>query len=173
LEHKNALDEEPAIERTGAGLDCGCRAKRQRLLNILLWFVLLYGILSLRALPGDYSHRLCGPWGCLPPFQALAAVHGAWALVVATAVAWFLRTQSPRRLRRAGIVLACLGAGGPAVLVGHDLSTWPLKASDSAGAFLPQRLLCSVVMTTDLPLVPITIAGTAIWYVGLKKNIYS
>jgi hypothetical protein len=162
------FDEEPAVGHTGARIDCGCRAKRRRLLNVLLWCVLLYGILSLRELPGDYSHRLCGPWGCLPPIQALAAVHGAWTLVIATAVAWFLRTRSPRTLRRTGVVLTCLGAGGLAVLAGHDLSTWPLRASDGAGAYLPQRLLCSIAMATDLPLVQTTIAGAATWYVGEK-----
>ena len=124
--------EEPAIGQMGARIECGCRAKRRRLLNVLLWFGLLYGILSLRELPGDSSHRLCGPWGCLPPIQALAAVHGAWTLVIATAVAWFLRTRSSRTLRRTGVVLTCLGAGGLAVLAGHDLSTWPLRASHGA-----------------------------------------
>jgi hypothetical protein len=58
-----------------------------------------------------------------------------------------------------------------AVLAGHDLSTWPLRASDGVGAFLPQRLLCSIAMSTDLPLVQTTIAGTAIGYVGIKKKI--
>jgi hypothetical protein len=159
-----------AVGAAGAGIDCGCRAKRRRLLNVFLWCVVLYGILGLRDLPGDYSHRLCGPWGCLPPIQALAAVHGAWTLVIATAAAWFIRTRSPRTLRRLGVVLTCLGAGGLAVLAGHDLSTWPLRSTDAAGAYLPQHLAYSIVMATDLPLVQTTIAGTATWYAGGKKK---
>ena len=74
MEHMHVLNEEATVGYTGTRIDCGCRAKRRRLLNVLLWCVLLYAILSLRNLPGDDSHRLCGPWGCLPPIQALAAV---------------------------------------------------------------------------------------------------
>jgi hypothetical protein len=43
-------------------------------------------------------------------------------------------------------------------------------ASDGAGAYLPQRLFCSIAMATDLPLVQTTIAGPAIGYVGVKKK---
>jgi hypothetical protein len=69
-----------------------------------------------------------------------------------------------------GVVFMCPGAGGLAVLAGHDLSTWPLRTSDAAGAYLPQRLLFSTAMATDLPLVQTTIAGTATWFAGGKKK---
>jgi hypothetical protein len=161
----------PAAGLVGAQIDCGCRVKRRRLLNVLLWCVLLYGILSLRDLPGDYSHRLCGPWGCLPPIQALAAVHGAWALVMGTAVAWLLRTRSPRMLKHTGVVLTCLGAAGLVIFAGYELSTWPLKDSSGAGTYLFRHLLCSMAMATDLPLVEITIAGVATWYAGARRYL--
>jgi hypothetical protein len=135
-------------------------------LQVLLWCVLICGILSLRNLPGDYSHRLCGPWGCLPPIQALAAVHGAWVLVIATGVAWLLRTRSPRTLRRTGVALTCLGAAGLVAFTAHDLSTCPHTISDGAVAYAPQRLACSIAMAIDLPLVQTTIAGAATWYFG-------
>lgn len=159
-------DNELTVEHTGARIDCGCRAKRRLLLNVFLWCAVLYGILSLRDLPGDYSHRFCGPWGCLPPIQALVAVHGAWTLVMATAVEWLLRNQSPRTLRRTGVVLTCLGAAGLVIFVSHDLSAWPHLDSHGAPAYIPQRLLFSIARTTDLPLVQTTITGTATWYVG-------
>jgi hypothetical protein len=170
MDHRNVSDEELALGHAEAVIDCGCRAKRRRLLNVLVWCGLLYGILSLRELPGEYSHRLCGPWGCLPPIQALAAVHGAWAFAIVTGVAWFFRTRSPRTLRHAGAVLTCLGAGGLAILVGYELSNWPLAASNAPDAYLPQRLLFSVAIATHLPLVQITIAGTATWYIGIEKS---
>jgi hypothetical protein len=72
---------------------------------------------------------------------------------MATAVAWLLRIQSPRTLRRTGVVLTCLGAAGLVIFIGYDLSTWPHLDSDRASTYIPQRLLCSIAMTTDLPLV--------------------
>jgi hypothetical protein len=165
--------ESPEMGHTAVVVDCRCRAKRRRLVNILLWILALYGILSLRGLPGDYSRPCCGPWGCLPPIQALAAVHGAWALVTATAVPWLIRTQPARTLRCAGIVLGGLGASGLVVITGHDLSIWPLDVSTDAPTYRAQHLLCSIAMATDLPLVRTAIAGAVTWYVGTHSRFPS
>ncbi|MDR3632640.1 MAG: hypothetical protein P4L84_02320 [Isosphaeraceae bacterium] len=140
-------------------------------MKVLAWCGLLYGILSLRALPGNDSHRLCGPWGCVAPIQAVAAVHGAWTFVMVTGLAWLFRARSPRALRDTGIVLACLGAVGFTVLVGYKLSRWPIRASDGMGFHVNRRLPFAIAMLADLPLVQITIAGTATWYVGVKRSL--
>ena len=170
IEQMHINNDESAAALTAAPIDCACRVKRQRLLKVLSWFLLLYGILSLRDLPGDYSHRLCGPWGCLPPIQALAAIHGAWTLVMGTAVRRLLRTRSPQKLKHAGIVLTCLGAAGLVLFASHELSTWPLRDSSGAGTYFFPHLLCSMAMATDLPLVQITIAGAVTWYAGVTRQ---
>jgi hypothetical protein len=65
----------------------------------------------------------------------------------------------------------CLGAAGLVILAGYDLSIWTSQVSDGARVYLPQRLLCSLVMATDLPLLQITIAGAVAWYLGINgKN---
>jgi hypothetical protein len=56
------------------------------------------------------------------------------------------------------------------IFAAYDLSTWPHVVSEGAPAYVPQRLLCSITMATDLPLVQTTIAGAATWYVGANTH---
>ena len=81
--------------------------------DVALWLVATYGILKLADLPGDGGLKvLCGPWGCLPPLQALAAAHGFWLIVIGPAAAWAGSRLSTRGLARLGLALAAIGSAG-------------------------------------------------------------
>ena len=65
----------------------------------IAWALAAFGALSLANLPGEYGHSLCGPWGCLPPLQALAAMHLFWVVVLGPPVAWALMKWQPRPVK--------------------------------------------------------------------------
>jgi hypothetical protein len=131
-------------------------------LGVLAWSGLTYGVLSLRLLPGDSAHPFCGPWGCLPPLQALAAMHGFWILVVGPPAAWAGRACYPRTLGAAGLSLMALGILGIGVVLGWESWTWTRRYGAGWGDYLPQRLLTALVTTTDVPLLPSLAAGIAL-----------
>lgn len=62
----------------------------RRGIGLLVWSGTAYGVLSLRNLPGEYTHYLCDSWGCLPPIQAVAAMHSFWILVIAPPTVWMI-----------------------------------------------------------------------------------
>ncbi|RUL87955.1 hypothetical protein [Tautonia sociabilis] len=138
--------------------------------GVLAWGGLAYGVLSLRHLPGDYTHPFCGPWGCLPPLQALAAVHGFWALALAPPVIWTARTLPPGRLRGLGTSLVAFGALALGILVGRELLTLPPGAATELRQYLPQRAVFAVAMLTDVPLVQIVVAGAICRGVGRRRG---
>ena len=148
-------------------IDCACWAKRRRLLISLGWCVLLYSILAVRDLPGDYAHPFCGPWGCLPPLQALAAVHGAWALVAITACRWAIRSLRPQALGRVGAALLALGGAGLAALVGREVAAFGPGEAFGFRPYALQRAVTAIVCQTDLPLIPLAAAGLACRIAGL------
>src|SRR5262245_53731775 len=131
-------------------------------LGVLAWSGLTYGVLSLRLLPGDYTHQFCGPWGCLPPLQALVAMHGFWIVVVAPPTAWAIRTYQPRARRVIGFSLMALGALGIGIVVAWESWTWTHRYGAAWRNYLPQRLLAATITTTDAPLLEILAAGIAV-----------
>ena len=74
-------------------------------LGLIGWGLAGYAVLSLGQLPGEFGHSLCGPWGCLPPLQALAAMHLFWALALLPLIVLALAKGQPHHLRLAGMLL--------------------------------------------------------------------
>jgi hypothetical protein len=129
------------------------------IVGLLAWGAAAYGVLQLERLPGDFGHDLCGPWGCLPPLQALAAMHGFWAVVLLPPVVWALRRCPPPALRRLGAVLALLGVLGIVLVTVREALTWYPSVPPAYRRYLPRRIAYAVVTLTDFPVVQLTAAG--------------
>lgn len=136
--------------------------------GLALWGGAAYGVLGLARLPGDGGARgLCGPWGCLPPLQSLAAAHGFWLLVIGPAVARAAHRLSPRGLRRLGGVLLAIGGAGLAWVAVGSMAT--------AGAGPPGwrpilHAVFEVAMLVDVPLVELVAAGLACLVIATRGS---
>jgi hypothetical protein len=117
------------------------------------WGLAAYGALSLTDLPGDYGHSLCGLWGCLPPVQALAAMHLFWVVVLVPPVGWALAKGRPHHLRLAGMLLFFGALTGMVVVTGRDLLAWLPAMPPEAQAYWPRRVLYTLAMVSGYELV--------------------
>jgi hypothetical protein len=134
------------------------------------WGLAAYGALSLAGLEGDFGHSLCGPWGCLPPVQALAAMHLFWAVVLVPPVAWALTRGRPRHLRLAGMLLFFGALTGIVVVAARDLLAWLPDAPPEFQAYWARRALYTVVLFSDVPLIQGLLAGAICWGVGRRRG---
>jgi hypothetical protein len=139
-------------------------------LAILTWAGLAYSILFVRLLPGDYVHSFCGPWGCLPPLQALAAMHGFWILVVVPPAAWAIRACHSRALGAAGLSLITLAVVGIGLVFARESWLWTHCHGVAAwGNYLPQRLFAAAITTTDVPVLQSLAAGIVLSIAAWRK----
>ena len=106
----------------------------------------------------------------MPPLQALAALHGLWALVLAPPIAWALRRWPPQRLRLLGSGLTALGLLGFGIVAGRELFTWLPAVSPEDRPYILQRILFALVTLTDIPLVQLTGAGLVCWMGGARRK---
>jgi hypothetical protein len=138
-------------------------------LGLIGWGLAGYAVLSLGQLPGEFGHSLCGPWGCLPPLQALAAMHLFWALALLPLIVLALAKGQPHHLRLAGMLLS-LGAGlGIAVVVGRDLLAWLPAVPPEFHGYWARRALYTLVTLSDVPLLQVLGAGAICWSVGHRR----
>jgi len=137
-------------------------------LGLIGWGLAGYAVLSLGQLPGEFGHSLCGPWGCLPPLQALAAMHLFWLLVLVPPVGWGLARAQPARLRLAGMLLFFGSLLGIAVVVGRDLLAWLRSVPHEFRAYWARRALYTLGTLSDVPLLQGLLAGAVCWGVGRR-----
>jgi hypothetical protein len=130
------------------------------------WGLAAYAALSLASLPGDFGESWCGVWGCLPPVQALAAMHLFWVVVLCPLVGWGLTKGRPHQLRRAGMLLFFAALAGIVVVVGRDLVVWLAAVTPAFRAYWARRALYTVVTLSDVPLLQGLLAGAICWGVG-------
>src|SRR5262245_30063099 len=99
--------------------------KPRHLLWVGAWGLAVYGVLVFGTLPLDLGeHDLCGPWGCLPPIQALISLHAFWVLVLLPATWGGLVFLYPRVLWWVGVVVTGLGLVGLVALIGREGVVW-------------------------------------------------
>jgi hypothetical protein len=133
------------------------------------WAGATFGVLALERIPGDYAHDYCGPWGCLPPVQALVAMHGFWLLLMVPLAGWLLGRASPGLLRLAGAFAFWAGVLGLAVVMGRGLLGW-LDATGSLYPFAVRHMLYVAVTATDLPFAQAALTGIVLWLVGCHRT---
>lgn len=146
----------------GAACATGCprRALGARLLVAAGWLAAALAALLVAALPLDIGESLCGPWGCLPPFAALVALHLFWFVVVGALVSSTVRWRVAFR-RTAGSVLVGVTLAAAALVVGTDLYDWFGRGSETARAYWPQRVAFRLATATDVPVFQLLGAGVA------------
>ncbi|MBI2477933.1 MAG: hypothetical protein HYV60_04595, partial [Planctomycetia bacterium] len=138
-----------------------------------VWSAALFAVLQIGIADdhGGHTHSICGPWGCGSPIAALVGWHGFWLLLVAPVVGLLIRSWPAYQLWIGGLVLL---ASGTATLVGiatWEAVTWlPLVRGDQQTYFV-QRFLFSVITMTDLPVIPVTLAGIAMCLSARIKKV--
>jgi hypothetical protein len=135
----------------------------------LAWLAATYGVLAVERIPGDYAHAFCGPWGCLPRLQALAAIHGFWLMVLLPPTAWLVAIASPLQLRLLGLSATSAGLFGLSVVVGRDLLAWS-ESTDQFWRYAAARAIFTTLMTKDLPFGQLALAGSVLWLVGARRQ---
>ena len=145
--------------------------RRTTILGIVCWVLAAYGALRVADLPFD-SHELCGPWGCLPPVQALAAMHLFWCVLLFPVVVWLMTHLSFRHLSTLGLTLMAASVLAMACLIGSDLPHWLATMPPPLQGYWGRRILASLAVHTDLPLVQLFLAGGVCWAKGrLAKRV--
>jgi hypothetical protein len=136
--------------------------RRATIVGLVCWGLAAYGALCVADVPVD-SHELCGPWGCLPPVQALVAMHLFWGLLLVLPVVWLTTHLNFRLLGVLGTMLMVASGLALACLIGSDLPSWLEVMPPTLRDYWGRRVLAIVAVHTDLPLVQLFLAGAACW----------
>jgi hypothetical protein len=127
----------------------------------MVWAGSLLAALSIRDLPGDWGHSICGAWGCGPPLQALLAYHLAWLVVLAPPAAVLVHSAlvPAHILRRSGALLCVVAVFFVAAVVIYQRVAWWPSASEWQRGFFWHR--CGFVLATaiDIPVAQVLLLG--------------
>jgi hypothetical protein len=139
------------------------------LFGLACWGLALFGALKVCDVPGEFSHGLCGVWGCLPPLQALAAMHLFW-LVLLLPLGVLVGLYLPPGIARAvGLGVAAFATGLALTVVGRDVLNWMALVPDQYHVHAWRRALYALAIQTTLPGVQLSVAGALCWGVGLWR----
>lgn len=144
-----------------------------KVVGLLAWGVALYGVLQIGhgTEHAGHTHSICGAWGCGPPVSALVGWHGFWLVLVTPLVGTLIHSWPARTLRTVGLLLLACGLMTVVGIAIWNAMTWlPLMSGDQPTYFV-QRVLFSVVTLTDLPVIPTTMAGFAMYISSHIKQV--
>lgn len=132
--------------------------------GLLLWMGALFGVLQigLAATLDGHGHTglsICGPWGCGPPVLALIGWHGFWVVVVAPPVLALIYYVGDRPLWRMGIAASGAGLLALIAIAVYQAVTWLPLVGEGAATYFVRRCLFVAVTLTDVPIIPVTLAG--------------
>ena len=125
----------------------------------VLWSAAMVGVLQFRHLDSGHSAFLCGPWGCAPPLEALAAYHTGWLVVFAPVVIWLVHTCTPAVLRRLGHGLWIAGLVGLLCLGLWQYFVWYPVASDISRQYAGRCYLIALLSLVDVPILQLILVG--------------
>ena len=135
-------------------------------IGLCVWAAMLWGVLRVANLPGDWGHGICGPWGCGPPLQALVACHGFWLVLTLPIVCMLISGLSPHWRIRLGVGLFLTGVAGLTAIVVYQAVVWLPDALPFQRAYFPQRCLFVLATLVDWPVVPLLLSGTVLCLSG-------
>lgn len=131
-------------------------------IGLVGWAALLYGALTLRRVPGEFSYLICGPWGCGPSLQSLVACHTFWLVLIGPPL-WVVGGRwslSGLRLATAGIWFVVIA--GVLVTCIWQIVTWIPSfpgGTELAWQNYWQRCLFVLATMVEVPLLPLAIAS--------------
>lgn len=134
------------------------------------WGGALFGVLQLYRLPNDPNHSVCGPWGCGPPVQALAACHGFWLVLFSLPTLLLCRRLDSATIRWTGLLLFACGILGLAGIAVWEGTHWWPRAGELQRHYIVQRYLFAVATLVDVPVVEIVLAGLACFGAALLRD---
>ncbi len=106
----------------------------------------------------------------MPPLQALLALHGMWLLVFAPILLWAARTLQPGTLRRAGRLVLSIGVVGLVIVAAREAIVWLPSVPGEWRSYYPHRVLFSLAVMTEWPIVQAAAIGALCGYVGRSKR---
>jgi uncharacterized protein YjeT (DUF2065 family) len=107
----------------------------------------------------------------MPPLQALVALHGMWLLLLAAPAAVASMALPQATLRRIGGLLLFAGTLGLAALAAREAATWLTAAPAEWRHYYPQRVLYTLAVTTEWPVVQAAIVGSLCVYLARRRRL--
>ena len=133
------------------------------------WALAAFGALMIVEIPGEFGESLCGVWGCLPPMQALVAMHLFW-LVLLVPPAALVGLRLPRLAAiRLGVLMVLVGTAAAAAVVGLDVARWLSAMEPELHGYAGRRALYSLATHTDAPMVQAVVAGVICWGIAWRR----
>ena len=142
-------------------------------LGLTAWVFALLGALSISQVPGDWGHWICGPWGCGPPLQALAACHFAWLVVMGPPAVWLRQSNllSTRMVRRCGVALMMAGVLGLSGVVIYQRTMWWPGASEWQQPYFWHRCGFVIGTTVDVPIMQSVLIGSMLLLLRNRRPV--
>jgi hypothetical protein len=98
------------------------------------------------------------------------ALHGFWIMLSIPIIALTWATVSPRNLRCLGEALIAVGVLSVVGIALWQWFTWGTEAPPDRISLLLPRTLFLVFTKADYPILPATLAGTALWLIGWRTR---
>ena len=133
------------------------------------WGGCIAGALSVANVQLGSSHSICGPWGCGPPPQALAACHLAWLVGLIPPVVLLGRSPkvSSRLTRSIGGGGVFLALAALLALVIHQRLVWWPQASEWQRPYFWHRYGFTIATAVDFPIIQTLFLG--VWMIGKRR----
>lgn len=141
-----------------------------RIAMVAAWGAASLGVLRLADIEADLGEEaLCGPWGCLPPLQALLAIHGFWFMAISPFAVQAIRAGAPSQLATSGRLL--IGGALAGLALAAAAIAW--RDHDHFRGEAPHHLLphvgIEIITMVDLPFFQVLAAGLALRIAGRRK----
>ena len=141
--------------------------------SVIVWGTALFAVLQIGIAHehAEHTHSICGPWGCGPPVAALVSWQGFWLVLVAPIVGLLIRSWPANWLRTGGLVLFAAGIATLVGIVIWEVVTWLPLVEGHPQTYFVQRFFFSVITLSDIPIIPVTLAGIAMYLSARIKRV--
>jgi hypothetical protein len=146
---------------------CPLHRVRRPLYIAIVWLGAAVGALYVADIPHDFGESLCGAWGCLPPVQALAAMHLFWCVLFG-AETWAIYQWRSSLLRPLGAALLLAGVGGIWLIVANDQISSAEPNPMGIHYWCLKRAAFVLATATNFPVVQAVFAGIVSLWLGSK-----
>ena len=137
---------------------------------LLAWAAALFGVLQVGRIEGIIGHRLCGPWGCGPPGEALICYHGFWAVLL-WPMAVLVGLRAPQAsVRQVGLGLFTAGLLVTVGIMAWGAIDWMAGVGATRHQYVVQRAVFVLATMVDVPALQLAGAGLLCYVVGRRRQ---